>query len=520
MLRSIHLQPQSFKNIKSPEREKTYNGAKTVNTLSKLYRHSLSLLTDLYQLSMAYGYWNAGVADREAVFHLFYRRNPFGGGHAVCAGLDEVIDYLENYRFEHDDIAYLNSLRGNNETRLFSKEFLEELREMRFSCDVDALPEGTAVFAHEPMIRVRGPLMQAQLIETPLVNIVNFQTLIATKAARVTHAAKEDPVLEFGLRRAQGIDGGVSASRAAYLGGCAATSNLLAGKLHGIPVRGTHAHSWVMVFEDELEAFSAYAKAMPNNCVFLVDTYDTVEGVRHAIEIGHRLREQGYEMNGVRLDSGDLAWLSIEARKELDEAGFPNAMVLASNDLDERVIESLKTQGAAINVWGVGTKLVTGHEQAALGAVYKLASLRNEKGEWEDRIKLSEQAIKTSTPGILNARRYRDQSGFIGDVIYDEKSGCPEPCVIVDPTDATRRKSFTKSIEYEDMLHPIFRQGRLVYDRPGLDAIRMRVKEQLGALHEGVKRFQNPHGYPVGLELGLFERKRELILSSRGFGSG
>jgi nicotinate phosphoribosyltransferase len=486
-----------------------------LSNLSNLYRHPLTLLTDLYQLTMAYGYWKEELASREAVFHLFFRSNPFGGGYAVAAGLDEAIDLLSCFRFGEEDVGYLGTLRGNDGAALFEKGFLEYLLALPFECDVDAMPEGTVVFPHEPLVRVRGPLLQAQLIETALLNIINFQTLVATKAARVCHAAKGKPVLEFGLRRAQGIDGALSASRAAYLGGCAATSNVLAGKLYGIPVRGTHAHSWVMVFEDEVEAFSAYANAMPNNCVFLVDTYDTVEGVRHAVEVGLRLRAQGHELNGVRLDSGDLAYLSIEARRILDEGGFPNAAVVASNDLDEHLIESLGQQGAMIGVWGVGTKLVTAYDQAALGGVYKLAAIRNPSGTWEGKIKLSEQALKVSTPGILNVRRFSHPRGFDGDMIFDELAPPPCPSIIVDPADPTRQKTFPPETSSEDLLVPAFRKGHLVYERPSLDQIRDRVGSQLNSLHQGVRRFLNPHAYPVGLEQGLFDQKQRLILSAR-----
>lgn len=487
-----------------------------MSNLSNRYRQSLTLLTDLYQLTMAYGYWKNGLAEREAVFHLFFRNNPFGGGYAIAAGLEDAIDLVSCLRFGQDDLGYLGTLRGNDGAALFEPGFLDYLSGMRFECDIDAVAEGTAVFPHEPLLRVRGPLLQAQLIETALLNIINFQTLIATKAARVCHAAKGKPVLEFGLRRAQGIDGSLSASRAAYLGGCAATSNVLAGKLYGIPVRGTHAHSWVMVFDDEVESFCAYANAMPNNCVFLVDTYDTLEGVRHAVEVGRRLRAQGHEINGVRLDSGDLAYLSIEARTILDEAGFPNAAVVASNDLDEYLIESLGQQGAMIGVWGVGTKLVTAYDQAALGGVYKLAAIRNGEGSWERKIKLSEQAIKVSTPGILNIRRFRHVGGFDGDMIFDELAPPPSPSIIIDPADPTRHKTFPPTTSWEDLLIPLFRKGKLVYDRPSLEQMRSRVVSQLDNLHQGVKRFLNPHAYPVGLEQGLFEHKQQLILSARG----
>jgi nicotinate phosphoribosyltransferase len=297
-------------------------------------------------------------------------------------------------------LEFLATLTGDDGKPLFESAFLEYLRALRFTCDVDAIPEGTVAFPHEPLLRITGPILQCQLLETALLNLINFQSLIATKAARVCLATQGEPVLEFGLRRAQGLDGGLAASRAAYIGGCAATSNVLAGKTFDIPVRGTHAHSWVMAFDDEREAFSAYAKAMPNNCVFLVDTYDTLEGVRRAVETGKWLRERGHEMVGIRLDSGDLAWLSVEARKILDNGGFPKALIVASNDLDEHIIASLKAQGAQINVWGVGTKLITAFDQPALGGVYKLGAIRGDDGRWVYKVKLSEQAAKVSTPGI------------------------------------------------------------------------------------------------------------------------
>src|SRR5437879_4590648 len=315
-----------------------------------------ALLTDLYQLTMAYGYWKTGKADQEAVFHLLFRKQPFEGGFTLACGLADSLRYLLGFKFEKPDLEYLGQLKGNDGRRLFEPAFLKYLGRLKLRLDVDAIPEGTVVFPQEPLLRVRGPILQAQLVETALLNLVNFQSLIATKAARVCLAAQGDPVVEFGLRRAQGIDGGLTASRAAYIGGCAATSNVLAGKLYGIPVRGTIAHSWVMTFGDELEAFAAYAQAMPNNTVFLVDTYDTLRGVERAIEIGRRLREQGHELQGVRLDSGDLAYLTREARRMLDEAGFFATRILASGDLDEDLIEHLKqAQNAPISIWGVGT---------------------------------------------------------------------------------------------------------------------------------------------------------------------
>jgi nicotinate phosphoribosyltransferase len=357
-------------------------------------------------------------------------------------------------------------------------------------------------------------------VETPLLNMVNFQTLVATKAARVCHATQGEPVLEFGLRRAQGIDGALAASRAAYIGGCAATSNVLAGRLFGIPVKGTHAHSWVMSFDDELESFDAYARVMPNNCVFLVDTYDTLDGVRNAVEVGRRLRERGHEMVGIRLDSGDLAYLSIEARRILDAGGFPDALILASNDLDENIITSLKDQGATIAVWGVGTKLVTAYDQPALGGVYKLAALRQPGGDWQHKVKLSEQTIKVSVPGILQIRRYRDASGFIADMMYDTLLGVGESTCIVDVTDPTRRRRLPEDAAHEDLLVPAVRAGKKVYGAPPLQTIRQRVEEQLDSLHTGIKRFLNPHQYPAGVEKSLHDLRTELILEARGLQSG
>ena len=492
-----------------------------MGTLGRIYRHSLALLTDLYQLTMAYGYWKLGKAEQEAVFHLTFRRNPFNGGFTIACGLHDAIDYLAGLRFEGDDLAYLAGLRGNDDRPLFDPAFLDYLAAMRFSCDVDAIPEGTAVFPHEPLVRVTGPILQAQIIETPLLNLVNFQTLIATKAARVCLATRGEPVLEFGLRRAQGIDGGLSASRAAYVGGVAATSNVLAGKLYGIPVRGTHAHSWVMSFDSELEAFEAYAHALPNNCVFLVDTYDTVQGVRHAVEVGHKLREMGHEMAGVRLDSGDLAYLSLEARRILDEGGFPDAKILASNDLDEHTIASLKAQGSTISVWGVGTRLVTGYDQPALGGVYKLSALRGADGSWQYKLKLSEQIAKVSNPGILQVRRFRSRGDgeFAGDAIYDTQLGpasdATGACTFVDPMDPTRRKTIAPGTPHEDLLVPVYRKGNLVYQPPSLETVRRRATEQLVGFHGGIKRFMNPHQYPVGLEYRLSELKTQLVLRAR-----
>jgi len=477
-----------------------------------------ALLTDLYELTMAYGYWKAGKADQHAAFHLVFRKHPFRGGFTLAAGLAQVIEYLVGLRFEREELAYLASLKGNDGRPLFNSGFLDFLRRLELELDIDAVPEGTVVFPQEPLLRVQGSILQAQVIESALLNILNFQTLIATKAARICLAAQGDPVIEFGLRRAQGVDGALTATRAAYIGGCAGTSNVLAGQFLGIPVKGTHAHSWVLSFGTEIEAFQAYADVMPNNAIFLVDTYDSLEGVRHAIEAGKRLRASGHELGGIRLDSGDLAYLSIEARKLLNAAGFPNAVILASNDLDERLIASLKQQKAAINVWGVGTRLVTAYDDPALGGVYKLAALRQADGSWAHKIKLSEQVAKITNPGILQVRRFRSAADFIGDAIYDELLPLPKRFTIVDPADATRRKHLPQDAQAEDLLIPVLRHGRLVYDLPPLEAIRERARVQLGFLHAGIKRFDNPHLYPAGLELSLHELKNSLVLRAKGEG--
>ena len=479
-----------------------------------IYADSLALLTDLYELTMAYGYWKLGRAEQPAVFHLFFRRAPFRGGYAIAAGLEPVLDYLEEFRFADDDLTYLATLCGNDGRQLFDDGFLAALGKMRLSCDVDAMPEGPVAFGLEPLVRVTGPIWECQILETALLNLINFQTLVATKASRVAGAAGEDPVLEFGLRRAQGIDGGLSASRAAYVGGCAATSNVLAGKRYGIPVRGTHAHSWVMSFDDEEVAFEEYARCMPNNCVFLVDTYDTLEGVRRAIAVAQRLRARGHELVGIRLDSGDLAYLSIAARRMLDEAGFPQAAIVASNDLDEHLIESLKRQDAKISVWGVGTKLATAYDQPALGGVYKLGALQDAAGRWQPKIKLSEQSIKTTIPGILQVKRFFDDEGCICDMI-EAGDGLPDPRgVIVDLHDSTRRRKVPIG-EGQDLLVPVMRGGRRVTAPEPLEMARQRARQQLAALHTGVRRFLNPHEYPVGLDMGLFELRERMILAAR-----
>lgn len=474
------------------------------------------MLTDLYQLTMAQAYYHAGIADVRGCFHLYFRENPFGGGFSVSCGLGQAVRWLADWGFSPSDIDYLAAQSGGDGKPLFSREFLGWLAELRFNCDIDAVPEGTVVFPREPLLRVSGPLAVCQLVETALLNNINFETLVATKAARCRLAADGSPVIEFGLRRAQGPDGGITASRAAYVGGCSATSNVAAGERFGIPVAGTHAHSWVMAFDSELEAFEAYARAVPNNVILLVDTYDTLEGVRNAVKVGRSLREQGHELRGVRIDSGDLAWLSVRAREILDEGGFPDAAVVASNELDEHLISSLKDQGAAIDMWGVGTKLVTGWDQPALGGVYKLSAIQGADGEWVPRIKVSEATAKVTTPGVLGVRRYRDAEGKLaGDMIYDVGRPPKGDAVMVDPADLTRRRTFAESEQWEELLVPVFRGGSQVGGLPPVDEARLRAIEQIDSLDSSITRFLNPHVHPVGLERSVSDLRTALVLRAR-----
>lgn len=486
-----------------------------MSALRDTYRTSLALLTDLYQLTMAFGYWKQGIGEREAIFHLTFRRHPFNGQYAIACGLETAVEFLQEFHFSDDDCRYLSSLCGADDQPLFEQSFLDYLRQLAFSCDVDAVPEGTAAFAHEPLIRVTGPLIQAQLVETALLNIINFQTLIATKSARVVLAAQGDPVIEFGLRRAQGIDGGLSASRAAFIGGCTATSNLLAGRRYNIPVKGTHAHSWVMAFDSELRAFQAYSDSLPNNCVFLVDTYDTLRGVENAAAAGNQLRATGHRMLGVRLDSGDLATLSHASRRILDDAGLQDAIIVASNDLDEYSITALKQQQAKINMWGVGTKLVTAFDCPALGGIYKLSAIREGK-QWHHRLKRSDEPIKTSTPGKLQVRRFQDSDHFVGDVIVDELMGTSMP---KQATTLDGRESWNvPDVNSSELLVPIMRAGKVVAPPVLLEESRQRTLQQLRLLGNEVTRLDQPRPYRVGLEQGLFALKRRLAAEIQGIG--
>jgi len=468
-----------------------------MSVIRQLYGRAPALLTDLYQLTMAYAHWHNASHERAAVFHLFFREAPFDNRFAIACGLDAVIEYLDGLQFADADIDYLATLEDNVGNPLFERDFLEHLRDFRFTGDVDAVPEGTAVFANQPMIRVSAPMMQAQLLETALLNLVNFPTLVATKAGRIAHAAGDDPVLDFGLRKAQGCDGGVSAARAAYIGGCAGTSNVLAGQLFGIPVSGTHAHSWIMAFDAELDAFEAYAAALPDQCVFLVDTYDTIEGVRNAIRAGEKLRAAGHDMAGIRLDSGDLGELARSARAMLDEAGFTNTKIAASSSLDERAIAELKQQGAPIVLWGVGTRLITAQPDAALDGVYKLAAIRNDQGRWSYRMKLSDTPGKSTRPGVQQVRRFFRDGQPHADLLYDEAA----PATAWQAED--QAVAFNADMPHEELLVPVMRSGELVYRQPDLTDIRDYARSQFAT-------FAARPDYPVRVDRYLEQSTREL----------
>lgn len=469
------------------------------------------LLTDFYQLTMAYGYWRLGMNDQQACFHLSFRKHPFQCNYAVACGLQSLVDFMQNWRFAQDDLDYLATLKNVKGEFFFPNEFLHYLKNLRFSCDVDAIPEGTVVFAQEPLLRIQGPLLQCQLLESALLNIMNFQTLIATKASRICRAAAGDSIIEFGMRRAQGPDGALSASRAAYIGGCNATSNTLAGKLFDIPVRGTHAHSWVSAFPSEKEAFAAYASIMPNNCVLLVDTYNTIEGVKNAIDIGKKLRSEGSELLAIRLDSGDLLDLSLKARSLLDAAGFKQTEILASNTLDEYVITDLKQHGAKITVWGVGTHLATAYDHPALDGVYKLSALQNQDGQWEHKLKLSEQEVKVSNPGRHQVRRYFVNNQFVTDVIYDLDLGIadvPETVLVDEQQEAIR---LDDSDGFVDLLQPVFRKGKFVGEQPNIHAIRQKAIAE----YKDFFKQHKSQSYRVALEKKLFELKQGMVKNHR-----
>ncbi len=475
---------------------------------------NLTLLTDLYELTMMQGYYKVKDANETVIFDMFYRSNPDKGAYAICAGLEQLIDYIENLHFDESDLAYLKSLG------IFDDDFLDYLKDFRFSGDVYAIPEGTVVFPREPLVKVIAPIMEAQLIETALLNIINHQSLIATKASRVVYAANGDGVMEFGLRRAQGPDAGIYGARAAVIAGCVGTSDVLCGKMFDVPVKGTHAHSWIMSFPDELTAFRTYAKLYPNACTLLVDTYDTLgSGVPNAIEVFREMRESGIELKnyGIRLDSGDLAYLSKEAKKMLDEAGFSDAIISASNDLDEHLITSLKLQGATINSWGVGTNLITSKNCPSFGGVYKLsAMLDRETGEFIPKIKLSENAEKMTNPGNKTIRRiYSRTSGkIIADLIclVEEEYDPHDPILLFDPQETWKKTYLTPdSYSIRELLIPVIKDGRAVYQSPPVMDIREYCKNEKETLWPESLRLENPHNVHVDLSRPLWDMREELL---------
>lgn len=473
------------------------------------------LNTDLYELTMAQGFWESGLFGSEACFNAFFRENPFGGGFAVACGTGQIAELVENFVFTDEDIDYLSSLTAPGGGPMFKPAFLEFLRGHKLDLTIDAAPEGEVVFPREPMVRVMGPIIDCQLIETALLNLVNFQTLVATKTARVVKSAEGHPVSDFGLRRAQGPDGGLAVARASYIAGASSTSNVLAGKIYGIPVFGTHAHSWVMAFPTELDAFRAFAKSSPKNCCLLLDTYDVRQGIKNAIICAKEMEEAGERLAAVRIDSGDLAKLSKEARAAFDEAGLPYVKISVSNDLDEYTIQSLFAQGAPIDSFGVGTKLATCDPQPSLGGVYKLSAIRASADEpWRPVIKLSEQAYKRTIPGIQRVLRFYDETECpVGDMICQEGAdpSCDE---MIDILDSFR--SYDLSGAYRELLVRVVDHGR------GTDAgavfiehARERCKSAIMHLDAAVTRFLNPQTYPVGLELGLARLRQELSAEER-----
>ena len=475
---------------------------------------NLTLLTDLYELTMMQGYFKEKDANETVIFDAFYRSNPVGSGYSICAGLQQVIEYIENLHFEQDDIDYLRS------TGLFEEDFLEYLKNFHFSGDIYAIPEGTVVFPREPLVKVIAPIMEAQLIETALLNIINHQSLIATKAARVVYAAKGDGVMEFGLRRAQGPDAGIYGARAAMIAGCIGTSNVLCGKMFHVPVKGTHAHSWIMSFPDELTAFRTYAKLYPTACILLVDTYDTLNsGVPHAIQVFKEMREAGIPLTfyGIRLDSGDLAYLSKQAKKMLDEAGFSDAVISASNDLDETLINSLKMQGAAINSWGVGTNLITSKDCPSFGGVYKLAAILDKNtGKFIPKIKLSENAEKITNPGNKTIRRIYDKENgkIIADLIclVDEVYDPERSLLLFDPIETWKKTHLAPgSYTMRELMIPVFQNGKRVYDSPEVMDIQKYCKQEMSTLWEESLRLEFPHRVHVDLSNELWHMKNQLL---------
>ncbi|AUI71751.1 nicotinate phosphoribosyltransferase [Companilactobacillus alimentarius] len=476
--------------------------------MTQFQDEDLTLHTDYYELNMMYTYWRKGLHNRRAVFEVYFRSLPFDNGFAVFAGLEHVVDYLKNLSFSDSDIEYLR------EYGEYDEEFLRWLKDMKFSCTVRSAYEGDLVFNEEPILQVEGPLAQCQLIETAILNMVNFQTLIATKAARIKTVCGDDPVMEFGSRRAQEVDAAIWGTRAAYIAGFDATSNVLAGKLFGIPISGTHAHALVQTYRNEYDAFKAYATTH-KNCVFLVDTYDTLKsGVPSAIKVA---KEMGDKINflGVRIDSGDMAYISKRVRKQLDEAGFPNAKIYASNDLDEKTVLNLKMQDAKIDVWGIGTKVITAFDQPALGAVYKLVSIEDNRGNMMDTLKLSSNAAKISTPGkkqvwrITNNRKNNKTEGDY--VTFWNEDPREHGSLYMFHPQYTYINKTVEDFQAKPMLHDIFVDGKLVYDLPNVKEIRKYCADNLDSLWDEYKRILNPQVYPVDLSSKLYSHKMKYI---------
>lgn len=475
---------------------------------------NLTLLTDLYELTMMQGYFKEKDANETVIFDAFYRSNPGNGGYAICAGLEQVIEYIRDLHFEEDDINYLRT------TGLFGEDFLDYLRNFHFTGDIYAIPEGTVIFPREPLVKVIAPIMEAQLIETALLNIINRQSLIATKAARVVYAAKGDGVMEFGLRRAQGPDAGIYGARAAMIAGCIGTSNVLCGKMFDVPVKGTHAHSWIMSFPDELTAFRTYAKLYPTACILLVDTYDTLNsGIPNAIQVFTEMREAGIPLTfyGIRLDSGDLAYLSKKAKKMLTDAGFPDAVISASNDLDETLITSLKLQGAAINSWGVGTNLITSKDCPSFGGVYKLAAILDKKtGRFIPKIKLSENAEKITNPGNKTIQRIYDKKTgkIIADLIclVGEAYDTSKSLLLFDPIETWKKTHLAPdSYTMRELMIPVFKNGQCVYESPKVMDLQKYCKQELATLWEESLRLEFPHRVHVDLSNELWHMKNQLL---------
>lgn len=470
-------------------------------------------MTDLYEMTMMQGYFKTHN-KKIVVFDAFYRDNPCDGGYAVCAGLEQVIDYIKNLQFSEDDISYLRGLK------IFEEDFLEYLKTFRFSGDIYAIPEGSLIFPKEPIIKVIAPIMEAQLIETAILNIINHQSLIATKAARVRYAAGNDNVMEFGLRRAQGPDSGTYGARAAIIGGCNGTSNVLAGQLFDVPVLGTHAHSWIMSFPDEYTAFKKYAELYPSACILLVDTYDTLKsGVPNAIRVFTEMREAGIPLTyyGIRMDSGDLAYLSKQVRRMLDEAGFNDAVISASNDLDEYLIENLKSQGAAITSWGVGTNLITSKDNPAFGGVYKMAAIQGEDGSFIPKIKISENTTKITNPGNKTVYRIYDKATgkmradliCLADEQFDEK----DDMKLFDPNEPWKKTKIPGgSYTLRELLVPIFKDGNCIYQSPSVMEIRAVCNKEKETIWDETKRFTNPSRIYVDLSDKLYKMKNDLLL--------